>query len=51
VFEKKKKKKKGFVKKKITLKNHILEIKLKVSFSKRAFGKKHDKEISSQMNP
>jgi hypothetical protein len=32
----------------LALKNHLLEIKLKTSFSKCAFNKKHDKKMSCQ---
>jgi hypothetical protein len=45
------KKKKIWFVKIFVLKNHFLGMKLKISFSKHAFGKKHGKEMSSQTNP
>ncbi len=49
VFDKKKKK--TWFAKKISFKNHVLGMKLKVTFLKCAFGKKHDKGMGSQTNP
>ncbi len=42
------KKKKVWFVKKFTFKNHVLGIKLKASFSKRAFDIKHDKKMGYQ---
>jgi hypothetical protein len=45
------KKKKAWFEKNFAFKNHILGMKLKALFSKRAFGKKHGKEMGSQTDP
>jgi hypothetical protein len=45
------KKKKAWFAKKFALKNHVLGMKLKASFSKRAFGIKHGKEMGYQTDP
>ena len=45
------KKKKTWVAKFFSFKNHVLGMKLKVSFSKRDFGKKHDKKMGYQTDP
>ncbi len=45
------KKKKAWFAKFFTFKNHILGMKLKASFSKCAFGKKHGKAMSYQTDP
>ena len=45
------KKKKTWFAKKFAFKNHFLEMKLKVSFSKYTFGKKHVKEMGNQTDP
>jgi hypothetical protein len=42
------KKKKTLFAKIFAFKNHVLGMKLKTSFSKRAFDKKHDKEMGYQ---
>jgi hypothetical protein len=45
------KKKRILFTKKFVLKNHILRIKLKISFSKRVFDKKQGKEMTYQTDP
>ena len=47
----KKKKKNMVCKKKFAFKNHILGMKLKVSFSKHDFDKKQSKKIGYQTDP